>query len=79
MTQDNARDQDDHDEAIASRPMRRGQTGESGGGPYPKERDDSYPDAHGFKGVQSDQADYSKDQLGDEELNETANAPSEEH
>ena len=79
MTQGNARDQGDHDEAIASRTMRRGQTGESGGGPYPKQRDDSYPDAHDFKSGQSDQAYYGEGQLGDEDVDETENAPSEEH
>ena len=79
MTQDNSRDQIDEDDAIASRPMTPGQTGESGGGPYPKQRHDSYPDAHDFKGGQSDQAYYGKGQLGDERVDEAENAPSEEH
>jgi hypothetical protein len=78
MTQQNERSEDE-DDAIASRPMEPGQTGESGGGPYPNQRDDSYPDAHDFKGGQSDQAYYGKGQLGDKKVDETENAPSEEH
>ena len=44
-----------------------------------KQRDDSYPDAHDFKSGQSDQAYYGEGQLGDEDVDETENAPSEEH
>lgn len=77
MAQDNPRD--DEPDAIASRPMTPGQTGESGGGPYPNQRDDNYPDAHDFKGGQSDQAYYGDGQLGDEQLEENENAPSKEH
>ena len=79
MTQENSRSDEEDKEAIASRPMAPGQTGESGGGPYPNQRDDAYPDAHDFKGGQSDQAYYGKGQLGDEKVDETENAPSEEH
>ena len=39
--------------------------------PYLNQRDNSYPDAHDFKGGQSDQ--------GDEDIDRTVNAPSEEH
>jgi hypothetical protein len=78
MMQDNQRNNDDENGAVASRPMEPGQTGESGGGPYPKQRDDSYPDAHDFKGgpVRPSLA-----QLGEETLdgNEDRNSPSAEH
>ena len=72
MTEENPRPNDE-DEALASRPMTPGQTGESGGGPYPNQRDDSYPDAHDFKGGQSDHAYYGKGQLGDEKVDESEN------
>ena len=67
----------DEEEAIASRPMTPGQTGESGGGPYPNPRDNSDPDAHDFQGSQSDQAYYGK---GDDfEPGKNENATSDEH
>jgi hypothetical protein len=78
MTEENQRNDDDENGAISSRPMEPGQTGESCGGPYPKQRDDSYPDAQDFKGGQSNHAYYGKGQRG-EELDETDNAPSAEH
>lgn len=70
---------DDNETVVASRPMTEDQPGESGGGAYPNQRDDAYPDAHDFKGGQSDQAYYGGDQLGDEQLADNENAPSTQH
>ena len=78
MSKDYPRDRKPED-AIASRPMEPGQTGESGGGPYPNQRDENYPDAHDFKGGQSDQAYYGSDSAGEENSSENENAQSGEH
>jgi len=75
MTEENQREES-NEEAIASRPMKEGQTGESGGGPYPRQGGEA--GTGDFKGGQSDHAYYGKGQLGDDKLGDTENAPSTE-
>jgi hypothetical protein len=58
--------------------MSKDQTGESGGGAYPRPEHEASPKAGDFKGGQSDQAYYGKGQLGDKELDGNENAPSTE-
>jgi len=77
MSEENPREETVGD-ALASRPMKPGQIGESGGGPYPNQRDQNYPDAHDFKGGQSDQTYYNSDSEGDNSLPANDNAPSQE-
>jgi hypothetical protein len=63
----------------ATRPVTEGQTGESGGGPYPNPHRGKEADAGGFKSGQSDQSYYGDGQLGDKELAGNENARSTEH
>jgi hypothetical protein len=73
---------DDAEESpSAGRPDMAENAGQSGGGAYPNpyDRKGGNPeDDRGFHGGQSIQGYFGGDQLGDEELGENANAPSEE-
>jgi hypothetical protein len=67
---------DKEEEATAGRPDSEENAGQSGGGAYPNPH--SGKDEDGFRGGQSDAAYYGKDQLGDDQLDETENGQANE-